>query len=191
MSSEVRLAQLEARLQALSDREAIREALYSYCRGIDRGDEAALRAAYWPDATDRHGAYQGSAEGFIQAALPQLAKGRYIHNIANLSIHLNGDAAAVEAYFLAYQTDTDAAGAPRATFLCGRYVDLFTCRATTTAAREWRVAKRVVVYDWQDIWAAPTQDEATRFGRRLPIGARAPDDPWYALMREVAMPASP
>ena len=40
----------EAAMQELVDREAIRECLYRYCRGIDRLDEAALRSSYWPDA---------------------------------------------------------------------------------------------------------------------------------------------
>ena len=61
--------ELEARVQELLDREAIRDCLYRYCRGIDRLDEQALRSAYWEDATDRHGAYQGPASGFIQHAL--------------------------------------------------------------------------------------------------------------------------
>ena len=59
-------------LETLIDREAIRDCLYLYCRGIDRLDEKALRAAYWPDATDSHGAYKGSAAGFIDMALVKL-----------------------------------------------------------------------------------------------------------------------
>uniref|UniRef100_UPI001952E840 nuclear transport factor 2 family protein n=1 Tax=Stenotrophomonas maltophilia TaxID=40324 RepID=UPI001952E840 len=56
---------IDPALQALLDKDAIRECLYRYCRGIDRQDEDALRASYWPDATDRHGPYSGSADGFI------------------------------------------------------------------------------------------------------------------------------
>lgn len=44
----------EANISELLDREAIRDCLYRYCRGIDRGDEAALRSTYWPDAHDNH-----------------------------------------------------------------------------------------------------------------------------------------
>ena len=56
-------------LQALLDREAIRDCLYRYCRGIDRADEAALRSAYWPDATDCHGAWNGCYALLIFASL--------------------------------------------------------------------------------------------------------------------------
>jgi hypothetical protein len=169
-------------LQSLLDREAIRESVFRYCRGIDRADEGALRASYWPDATDCHGAYRGSATGFIEAALPQLrAAERMIHHVGNLSIELRGRQAAVETYFLAWQRDRGAGGAQHETFLAGRYVDRFEKRGD-----EWRVAARVVVYDWvQPMGAAPTASEIERFGARTPIGARRPDDPWYALLAEL------
>ena len=166
-------------LQSLLDREAIRECVFRYSRGIDRLDEAALRASYWPDATDCHGAYRGSATGFVDAALKSLPKaGRMIHHVGNLSIELRGAQAAVETYFLAWQRSPGADGAQAETFLCGRYVDRFEKRGA-----EWRVAERTVVYDWvQPMGPAPAGTEAERFGPRTPIGARKPDDPWYALL---------
>ncbi len=169
-------------LQTLLDREAIRECVFLYCRGIDRADEAALRASYWPDATDNHGAYKGSASGFIALALPKLREsGRMIHHVGNLSITLRGTQAAVETYFLAWQRDRAADGSEQESFLAGRYVDRFEKRGS-----EWRVAARVVVYDWvQPLGAAPTASEAERFGLRTPIGARKPDDPWYTLLAEL------
>ncbi len=179
--------QADQALQALLDREAIRECIFRYCRGIDRCDEAALRASYWPDATDSHGAYQGSASGFIAVALPKLREaGRMVHFVGNLSIELHGAQAAVETYFLAWQRDRSGAGGTEVeTFLAGRYVDRFERRAID-GQDQWRVAARVVVYDWvQPMGAAPSASEAQRFGARLPMGARAPDDPWYALAAAV------
>jgi hypothetical protein len=166
-------------LTSLLDREAIRECIFSYCRGIDRLDEEALRGSYWPDATDCHGAYRGSATGFIDAALVKLREaGRMIHHVGNLSIELRGQQAAVETYFLAWQRDRAADGREQETFLAGRYVDRFEKRGD-----EWRVAARTVVYDWvRPLGDAPAGSEAERFGRRMPIGARKPDDPWYALI---------
>lgn len=169
-------------LQTLLDREAIRECVFLYCRGIDRADEVALRASYWPDATDSHGAYKGPASGFIDIALTKLRDGpRMIHHVGNLSIVLRGTQAAVETYFLAWQRDRIAGGGEEETFLAGRYVDRFEKRA-----REWRVSARVVVYDWvQPLGAAPSASEVARFGLRTPIGARKPDDPWYALLADL------
>ena len=170
-----------AQLQALLDREAIRECLYRYCRGIDRADESALRSAYWQDATDCHGAWNGSATGFIDQALPRLRTGgRRVHQISNISIDLHDDVAAVESYFLALQAPGGTTG--QQTLLCGRYVDRFERRGD-----EWRIAARTVVYDWIEERQRPELslgDEAL-FGARKPVGCAAPGDAVYALLREV------
>ena len=170
-----------ADLRSLLDREAIRDCLYRYCRGIDRADEAALRSAYWDDASDCHGAWSGSAEGFIAQALPKLRQGgRRVHQITNVLIELHGDRAAVESSFFALQAT--AAQPTQETFLCGRYVDRFERRGTA-----WRVAARTVVYDWIEERgrAELAQDDAALFGARRPVGAPAPIDPVYALLQQV------
>ena len=48
---------------------------------------------------------------------------------------------------------------------------------------EWRVFRRVLAYDWVDEQVAATEPEAVRFGPRLPLGGRFPDDPIYDLLR--------
>ncbi|RYX97979.1 MAG: nuclear transport factor 2 family protein [Comamonadaceae bacterium] len=167
----------EELLQGLLDREAIREAMYAYCRGIDRCDEAALRSAYWEDATDRHGAYSGSANGFIDYAVKARTNGpRMIHQVSNISIVLKGSDAAVESYFQAFQYDNDLEGKLRETFLCGRYVDHFEKRGN-----EWRIAARTVIYDWLKESPGPAGEEAERFGLRSPQGLMKPHDAWYSL----------
>lgn len=166
-------------LTQLLDREAIRECLYRYCRGVDRCDEAALRSAYWEDGTDRHGPYSGSATGFIDWVLERLRTSeRSIHMISNLAIALHGEWAAVESYFQALQRRPDENGAAQELFLAGRYVDRFEKRRG-----EWRIARRVVVYDWIRPLGAAGQPQAEQFGPRQPVGGRFPDDPVYALLR--------
>jgi len=168
-------------LQEVLDREAIRDCLYRYCRGIDRCDEAVLRSVYWEDATDCHGAWNGSAAGFIEQALAKLgAGGRRVHQISNVLIELHGDVAAVESSFLALQAT--AAKPTHETFLCGRYVDRFERRGG-----EWRVAARTVVYDWieERTRTELARDDAALFGARQPVAAAALRDPVYALLREV------
>lgn len=87
-------------LQELLDREAIRNYLFRYCRGIDRGDEVALSGAYWPDATDHHGPYSGSAQGFIDFALKTIkATEPGIHQMHNILIEFQDGGALVETYF--------------------------------------------------------------------------------------------
>ena len=165
-------------LQDLLDREAIRDCLHRYCRGVDRMDEACLRSVYWPDGTDRHGPYQGSASGFVDWALDKLKNApRGVHMLSNILIDLRGDVAGVESYFHALQADMDAQGQPRQSMLVGRYVDRFEKRQG-----EWRIAQRTVVYDWIDQQAMGGGSDAQRFGVRQPNGARQPHDPLYAML---------
>ena len=139
-------------MEELYDREAIRDCLFRYCRGIDRGDEAALRGSYWPDATDRHGAYSGPVEGFFAAAAKVFqTDARNVHQVSNILItFLSPGRAAVESYFNALQR-----GSGTQFHLAGRYCDLFEKRGT-----EWRVAERTVVYDWVDEQVPPGEPEA-------------------------------
>lgn len=170
-----------APLQALLDREAIRDCLFRYCRGIDRADEPALRSAYWEDATDCHGAWNGSAQGFIAQALQRLRQGgRRVHQVNNIAIALHGDVAAVESSFFALQAPADAPA--KRTLLCGRYLDRFERRAG-----EWRIAARTVVYDWIEERERPEllRSDALLFGARQPVGGTAPNDMVYALLRDV------
>lgn len=171
----------QARLTELLDREAIRDCLYRYCRGIDRGDEAALRSSYWPDATDRHGAYSGPVEGFIQMALGVFKTNpRNVHQVSNILIEFRGATdARVETYFNALQCGPGKDGVVRQFLLVGRYCDSFQKRGG-----EWRVAQRTVVYDWVEEQTPPEGSEAERFGLRQPVGTAFPDDPVYTLLKD-------
>lgn len=168
----------EAKIRELLDREAIRDCIYRYCRGIDRADEAQLVGSYWPDAYDNHGAYAGPVLGFVEVARKVWASGaRNVHNVSNILIEFRGESeAAVESYFLALQRGTGADGVERQVMLAGRYCDLFQKRG-----EEWRVQGRTVVYDWVDHQTPPTDTEAARFGPRTPIGSAFPEDPVYQI----------
>jgi hypothetical protein len=171
----------DSRIIELMDREAIRDCIFRYCRGIDRADEAALRSSYWPDAQDRHGSYSGPVEGFIEwAKRVWKTNPRNIHQVSNILIEFRGTtSAAVETYFNALQRGAGPDGVMRQVWLAGRYCDLFEKRGS-----EWRVAQRTVVYDWMEEQTPPAQGEAERFGPRQPIGTSFPDDPVYAIGRQ-------
>lgn len=178
MSAGVPGTDMAGRLDDLLAREAIRDCLYRYCRGIDRADEAALRSAYWPDATDSHGAYCGPVQGFFDQVRAAWSRApRNVHQITNILIEFERpDRAAVESCFLALQRGPGPDGLVRQVLLAGRYCDLFTCRNG-----EWRVQERVVVYDWVDSQTPPDAPESDRFGPRQPIGAPWPGDPVYRI----------
>lgn len=160
------------RLTELLDREAIRDCLYTYARGVDRGDLAALKSSYWPDARDCHGALaNGPVDIFFAQCEAIFAKGpRNIHVVTNILIDFKSQTKArVESYFTAYQR----LGATQVQMV-GRYNDLFEKRGDA-----WRVLDRQVIYDWIDPQTPDDRDEATRFGARAPIGQAYPHDPIY------------
>ncbi len=170
----------ELMLTELLDREAIRDCIFRYCRGIDRADEAALRSSYWPDAHDSHGAYVGPVEGFFGWVKGIWQTGpRNIHQVSNILIEFrDGNQAAVETCFNALQRGQGADGVVRQVHLAGRYCDLFEKRGL-----EWRVAARTVVFDWVEEQQPPGGTERERFGSRHPVGGAFPDDPVYRIGR--------
>src|ERR1017187_6199738 len=52
--------------ERIADRMAIQDALYKWCRAIDRLDYEGMRAAFHPDGTDSHGAYNGGGDGLVE-----------------------------------------------------------------------------------------------------------------------------
>ncbi len=128
--------------EELIDREAIRDCLARYCRGVDRFDGDLLRSAYWPDAIDDHGDFKGTIDEFIAWSEPQLRKGgQFIHMIGNSLIRIDGATARVESYFWSVLTSPGGSGHDYVT--SGRYMDRFECRDD-----EWRIAARLVAVDW-------------------------------------------
>ena len=158
----------------LADREAIRECLFRYSRGIDRCDMQALTSAYWPGAMDHHTGFEGTIEEFVVWAEPKLkAMPHSVHMLGNILIQLEAEVARVESYF--WSVNVLAAGSIREVIVCGRYLDRFERRAD-----EWRIAERAVVHDWFRE-AADTGDWAKGpFGwTGLELGAAAPVDRSY------------
>lgn len=129
------------RLRRAADMQEIRDCLMSYCRGIDRGDGAALRRAYHPDAHEDHGPFSGNPADLIPFLFDVLKNVETcVHTILNVLIELDGDVAMSEAYFLAIQRER---GDTVEDYIMGRYLDRFERRDG-----EWRIAKRTVVLDW-------------------------------------------
>jgi hypothetical protein len=125
------------------DREAIRDALYRYSRGVDRCDEAMLRSVYWEDAEDDHCLFVGRREALIAWVLPLLrGMDASQHTIGNILIRLHGDHADVESYYHGYHRVTHG-GKTADSIQAGRYVDRFEKRGD-----EWRIIRRKVVVDW-------------------------------------------
>lgn len=128
-------------LQGLLDKEAIREVSLRYTRGIDRHDEALLGSAYHAGASDDHGAYIGSGEGFVEYANRVHAQNWVCHQhyVTNQTIDLAGDTAHCESYFLAVLKRPDGI----CDMVGGRYIDRIERRAG-----RWAVADRICMVEW-------------------------------------------
>lgn len=165
-------------LAELTDREAIRDCLYRYARGIDRCDEELLRSAYWEDAIDDHLEFSGTREEFLAYALPGLrSMDQRQHIIANVLIRIDGAAADVESYFYGYQRMRMPDGKPRDFIGAGRYLDRFEMRDD-----EWRIARRMVMTDWFREYEDSADWGAGFVGLRVEPGLQCPHDRSYALL---------
>lgn len=166
-------------LQEVQDREAIRDCLHRYCRGIDRVDEELLRGVYWPDGVDEHGSFSGNAYDFIDWVMPILEKNvQTSHTISNILFDFDGEFAATESYFEAYERFRNRAGVHKDLRVGGRYLDRFERRGG-----EWRILSRVVVIDWfRSPREAADLDKGIRGkGPEKTMGGHAPEDESYSF----------
>ena len=126
----------------LSDIQCIRDVVSRYCRGVDRLDEALMKSAYWPEASDDHGVFVGNAMEFVEMCMVAHLKWRSTnHCVLNHTIELDPDAshARGESYNVTYlfQDDADVLDT-----WYGRYLDVYEKRGD-----EWRILERVCVHE--------------------------------------------
>jgi hypothetical protein len=125
--------------------QEIRDVLIRYTRGIDRMDPDLVRSCYHADAHDDHGAFQGTVDEFVawvQDALSYFDS--TMHFIGNQLVEVDGDAAHVESYCVAYHRRRTRGGEPGHDLITAlRYVDRVERRDG-----EWKIADRRCVFDW-------------------------------------------
>lgn len=129
----------------MNDTDAIRQVIYTYCRGIDRRQMDIVRSCYHPDATDHHGDYRGGVDGAIEHFERELSRwDSTSHFIGNVLIDVEDTVARVESYALAHHRRNTTSEKLGIDFVAGvRYVDDFEQRNG-----EWRISTRVIVVDW-------------------------------------------
>lgn len=170
-------------------REAIRDCLYRFCRGVDRVDTALVRSAFWPDATAEYGNFDAaSAQDFMDKALAVLATlDMASHDLGNILIDIQGHDAYVESYVRAIQRIPNAEGGFYDYVSASRYLDHFQLRGET-----WRIKHRMIVRDWfrefpdSFSWDQGMFPQAAGYGKEKPlnVGQRKPFDLSYRLFRQ-------
>jgi hypothetical protein len=191
------MADMEAKLRELIDRQEIEQVLKLYCRAIDRCDLELLKTIYHPDGTDDHGSFSGNAHEFAEFIIPTLRTVILdgIHTVTHCTIDVDGDFATSESYYWAYQQTqggeefvtgyfgptyaakckADGTLDGKHDYYCGgRYIDLFERRDG-----QWKVLRRKITNEWND--CRPTTRITTEGGVadfNLP-GRRDRQDPVY------------
>ncbi|MDB5583886.1 MAG: lumazine-binding family protein [Bradyrhizobium sp.] len=151
-------AELEAMVRDLHDRQAIRDVIYTYCRGVDRMDRALLLSAYYPDAIDDHGLFVGGPEEFADWAFGVHGRVQYAHQhiVTNHLCEIAGNVAHSETYWMFAGMHHEG---NRLTIGGGRYIDRMEKRAG-----QWKIAARKCVPDWGGVpgesWLSPEAAKA-------------------------------
>lgn len=160
-------------LQEMLDEFALGKLVHRYCRAVDRGDAAALRGLYHPDATDAHGGFSaGSAADLvaqIMAARPYLRSMQ--HHVTTMNFAVEGDVAEGEIYMLATHT-LDAGDRDVDVVVGGRYLDMYEKRDG-----EWKFTARSIVTDWARVSDPSATDLSHPITRGTATGSPGPDDP--------------
>jgi hypothetical protein len=162
-----------ATLAELADKQAIREVVLRYCRGVDRLDMALVRSAYHPGGVDHHTGFNGTIEEYapwVEAALRRF--GGTTHVIGNHFSEIMGEVAVAETYGMAVHWGEPADSARR-NFTSGfRYIDHMTRRDG-----RWAIQERWAAREWTH----------SNVGRQIakegegPSGTRDAADPLMAL----------
>ena len=157
MSSDDRLAALEAKFQELMDRQAIFDCIKRNSRGNDRFDAELVKSTYHPDGLHEVG--ENRVPGGAYGEHANQAHGKLfdanLHNVTMHMCEIDGDVAHAESYSLGMFLDK---GAETGRILAGRYIDRLERRDG-----EWRIALR-----------RSTVEIALEGKARLPTGAPLP-----------------
>lgn len=128
-------------------RSAIIQCVARLARGEDRRDVDLIRASWWPDATYDYGVQNGSFDEYLAWVVPGAEAIKNTQHVLGQSyIELDGDAAKAETHVISYHR-VDMGAGDKDTCIGGRYLDSFEKRNG-----EWRLAKRVMLYDWFADW---------------------------------------
>jgi hypothetical protein len=136
-------------LRALIDRDRIRQCLERLARGEDRRDGAMIAASLWPDSVTDYGVFKGTFDEYLDWVVPGAdAITNTQHVLGQTYIELDGDRARAETQVLSYHR-VDMGAGENDTIVGGRYLDVFEKRGG-----EWRIANRMMLYDWFHDWGA-------------------------------------
>jgi SnoaL-like domain len=162
---------IDAKLQALLDKQSIHDNLMLYCRACDRFDIDLMRTTRWPDSTENHGEFDGSGQEWCDySGSWKHAVCNANHHVSNVLIELDGIRAKCESMFIVVVQYT----AGNTMFLGGRYRDLCEKRGD-----DWKILRRDVIWDWLDDKVLSNRWDLHNAPEMSNWGGFCPDDPIY------------
>lgn len=131
-----RLIELQAKIDYLTDRQAILDCITSHARGHDRHDADIITAAYHDDGYDEHGFAVNSGVDYAAWINPVHAAGsqNHQHHITTHDCEIDGDVAHCESYVIVALLNHDGV---TARMISGRYIDRLEKRNGA-----WKIAVR-------------------------------------------------
>ena len=137
----------ERQVTELLNRSAIRRCIEQLARGEDRRDPTLIRDALWPDSVTDYGVFHGSFDEYLDWVVPGSPAISATQHLLGQSYIVLGEASArVETQVVSYHR-VDMGDEHRDLTIGGRYLDVFEQRGG-----EWRIASRMMVYDWSQDW---------------------------------------
>ncbi len=159
-------------LQAVADKQAIRDLIYTYCRAVDRLDITLGHSIWHDDGYADYGAdyYQGPGKGVIDTICQHHTHLlSHSHQVTNILIEMDGALAGSEAYVSGTMRLMQN-GKLMHMGVWARYLDAWEKRDG-----RWGLLRRVVVFDHEEI------REVTPMGRELRF-TRDRNDLSYAVL---------
>ena len=171
MTTEQRLAALEAQMRDLLDRQAILECLKRNSRGNDRFDVDLVTSSYHADGVHELGEKQISGREYGEHANHAHAAlfDSTMHNVAMHTCEIDGDVAHAESYNTGVFLDK---GGETGRILAGRYIDRLEKRDG-----EWRIVLRRATVEVAIEGKATLPNGALLPGSRYLKGSRHRGDP--------------
>lgn len=160
----------------MTDREAITDLIYRYCRAMDRIDHELGYSIWHEDGTADYGAdvFQGTGRGFIDHVCQQHAQTlNHSHQIGNIIIELAGDKAASESSVTANLRVQNGDRLMQIS-VWSRYIDTWSKRAG-----QWGIDHRLSIIDFDEIREVRPLHPETR-------GARDRSDPSYTVLGKLS-----
>jgi hypothetical protein len=157
----------------MSDREAIVDLIYRYCRAMDRIDHALGYSIWHPDGTADYGPdiFVGTGRGFVDHVCAQHAQtNAHSHQMGNIVLEIDGDKAASESSVTAtLRIERD--GKLMQIMVWSRYVDTWSKRDGC-----WGLDHRFAINDFDEIREVTPLRETFR-------GSRDRTDPSYTVLK--------